>query len=212
MLKEILKNCLAKTILLLPLFIFSCQNRIAIDNIDTPPPVTGADEALANVYQLLDGTWEGTFEIYEDSQPKKVELVELYKLTRAALQKDGLKLSNSIKVKQVYTSESPYFQRVQITDTYPESGKVEHSRGVNKVQDGKMWCVVKKPNDTVIHEGHTEGKNTIIWQSDNSEKKEYFYETVDEKYYEIIGWGYYGSNEDRSLSPKLWFYGRYQRK
>ena len=74
-----------------------------------------------------------------------------------------------------------------------------------------MWCVVKKPSETVIHHGSTDGPGTIIWQSDSKEKKEYFYETVTKDFYEIIGWGYYGATEDRSLSPKLWFYSKYKK-
>lgn len=55
-------------------------------------------------------------------------------------------------------------------------------------------------------------KNTIIWQRtiETPQKVEYFRETVDEKFYEIIGWGYY-SEDDLSLSPPFWFYGKYER-
>lgn len=209
MLKEILKKLSLLTFLV---FFVACQNRIVIDDITTIPPITETDKPFADVYKLLDGTWEGTFEIYEDTQRQKADQIELKKLSKASLDKEGLQLSNAIRVTQVYESRSPYFQTVQITDRYPESGKTEQSKGVNKIQDGKMWCVVRKPGDTVIHEGQTEGSNTIIWQSDTATKKEYFYETVNAQTYEIIGWGYYGADEDRTLSPKLWFYGSYERK
>ena len=124
-----------------------------------------------------------------------------------------MKTTNKINVQQVYTSESPYFQRVTITDFYPDSGKEEVSQGVNKVENGKMLCVVNKPNETIIHHGKTSGKETIIWHSEqqNPQKIEYFQETVGEQFYEIIGYGYY-AGDDINLAPKLWFYGKYERQ
>ena len=178
-----------------------------------PPTFTTADEPFANVYKILDGTWIGEFTIYEDPNPPPVAEVELKKLTRAQIERPELKISNQIKVKQVYTSESPYYQTVTITDTYPDTGKQEVSRGANKVENGKMWCVVNKPTETIIHEGSTDGPSTIIWQSNQAspQKIEYFYESVDEQFYEIIGYGYY-DGDDTSLSPRLWFYGKYARQ
>ncbi|NJL76187.1 MAG: hypothetical protein HC892_15380 [Saprospiraceae bacterium] len=121
-----------------------------------------------------------------------------------------------IEVEQLYSSKSPYFQKVWIKDTYKDSeGKVKtvKSKGVNKVQGGKMWCVVVKPDETVIHTGRTEGKQTIIWQrhEKNPQKVEYFKETVDTSLYEIIGYGYYDGDE-LNLSPRYWFYGKYSRQ
>jgi len=124
-----------------------------------------------------------------------------------------LKTLNTIKVKQVYHSESPYFQRVTITDSYPDSGKEEISQGINKIEDGKMWCIVNKPNETVVHYGKTRGEKTIIWQQKQLEPQriEFFQETVNDQFYEIIGYGYYeGDNID--LTPRLWFYGKYERQ
>ena len=121
------------------------------------------------------------------------------------------KTVNTINVTQIYTCENPYFQRVSITDFYPDTGKTEQSKSVNKIQDGKMWCVVHKPTDTVIHEVSTPNKETIIWQSNTTKLIEYFHETITKDYYEIIGYGNY-INDDTSLSPKLWFYGKYERQ
>lgn len=190
---------------------FSCNKRSAIENIEIVPEVTKADMDFKDVFKKLDGTWKGTFNIYEDQNPVASGAIELENLTVAAVKRAGLKLKSSLKVMQTYTSETPYFQRVQIVDFYPDTYEEMVSKGVNKVQDGKLWCVVKKPNETIVHQGKTKGDNTIIWSSDTKEKKEYFYETVSEQTYEIIGWGYYG-NEDRSLSPPLWFYGKYSKQ
>ncbi len=188
----------------------SCSSQVEIDNITDIPKIQKADKTLANVYQPLDGTWKGVFLVKQDNNPVQKpnnlqDTAVMLKFIEAA------KTVNTINVTQVYTSESPYFQRVSITDFYPGTGKTEQSKGVNKVQDGKMWCVVHKPNDTVIHEGSTPNSETIVWQSNKSQRIEYFYETVTKAYYEIIGYGYY-NNDDTSLSPKLWFYGRYERQ
>ena len=201
-----------KHILIILIFIISSGSnaQVAIDNITEQPKVVEADKALANVYKPLDGTWKGTFLVKQDDnrvpRPRnfKDKLVMLQFIEKA-------KTINTINVTQVYTSETPYFQKVSITDFYPDTGKTEQSKGVNKVQDGKMWCVVHKPNDTVIHEGNAPNSETIIWSSNKPQRIEYFYETVSKNYYEIIGYGYYG-DDDTSLSPKLWFYGKYERQ
>lgn len=87
------------------------------------------------------------------------------------------------------------------------------SYGVNKIQDGKMWGAVIKPDETVVHHGHLEGANTIIWQRSLSKplKIEYFKETVEKDTYTIVGWGYYG-DVDSALSPRYWVKGEYVRQ
>ncbi|NJK83820.1 MAG: hypothetical protein HC912_08415 [Saprospiraceae bacterium] len=52
---------------------------------------------------------------------------------------------------------------------------------------------MRKPEETIIHEGSLENEHTIIWQRDNKnpQKIEYFRETILEDVYEIIGYGYY---------------------
>ncbi len=192
--------------------LIQCQSTPAIDDLTVIPEVTAADEKYVNAYQLLDGKWKGQFKIYTDSKRKKKGAIDLKNIGLKNLKKKGLNLNSIIEVEQIYTSETPYFQRVIITDFYPESGQKVMAKGVNKVQDGKLLCVVVKPDDTVIHDGYLENDNTIIWQraEKTPQKVEYFRETVDEKFYEIIGWGYY-SEDDLSLSPPFWFYGKYER-
>ena len=193
--------------------LWNCTAKVPHQITDSKPTFTAADKPFADVYKILDGTWIGEFTIYEDPNPRPVGEVEMKKLTTAQIQRPDLKVSNKISVKQIYTSESPYYQTVTITDTYPDTGKQEVSRGANKIENGKMWCVVNKPTETIIHEGSTDGPTTIIWQSNQSspQKIEYFYESVDEQFYEIIGYGYY-DGDDISLSPRLWFYGKYARQ
>ena len=190
----------------------SCKAQDEINNIVDIPAIVDADEQYADVFKPLDGTWKGTFLVKEDQRPcKRPANMQEVDVMLGFI--DRAKTVNTIQVTQTYTSETPYFQRVSITDYYPDSGKTEESKGVNKIQNGEMWCVVHKPNDVVIHEGSTPNDETIIWQSNQQSplNVEYFYETVTAQSYEIIGYGYYG-NDDTSKSPKLWFYGKYDRQ
>lgn len=199
-------------ILILATTFFACSRQVPINDIQHPPKVSEADQAFADVYQPLDGKWKGKFLIYEDTAREVKNENQLYQLDRTSLERPGLRNAGHIEVEQHYTSESPFFQHVTITDYYPETGKKVVSKGINKVQNGKMWCVVQKPEETVIHEGSLDGDHTIIWQrSEKSPQKvEYFYETVQAGAYEIIGWGYY-DGDDLALMPRFWFYGDYQR-
>ena len=176
------------------------------------PAFTEKDKRYKDVFKSLDGTWKGKFLIYEDTRLRPKDEIELKSISQQNLQQEGMKQINAIEVEQKYSSETPYFQKVVITDYYPDTGKTVVSKGVNKVQNGDMWCVVRKPDETVIHEGALEG-NTIIWSRNesNPQRIEYFRETVHEDSYEIIGWGYY-EGDDPELSPKLWFYAKYIRQ
>jgi len=198
--------------LLIPLLYVSCQRQVPINDIENPPTAVAADSVFANVYQSLHGNWVGDFEIFRDDDrgPRDEEL--MYNPTPAALNRPNLNSLQVIKVHQRYESTSPYFQKVAISDRYMENNAIVESKGVNKIQDGKMWCVVQKPDETVIHEGSTDGPETIIWQRNeqNPQKIEYFRETVSDDRYTIIGWGYY-DGDDTSLMPRFWFYGVYKR-
>ena len=184
-----------------------------MDDLSFIPEVTQKDKKLANVYQLLNGKWKGQFKIYEDKKRKKKKAIDLKNITTKNLEKKGIEQVGYIEVEQIYTSETPYFQRVVITDYYPDQDKSVVAKGVNKVIDGKLFCVVIKPDDTVIHDGYLENENTIIWQrhEKSPQKVEYFRETVDKRFYEIVGWGYY-DGDDLELTPKFWFHGKYERQ
>ncbi len=211
---------------LLPLLMgigWSCgsppQQAPPVEDITTPPPVAPADTPHAGVFQSLDGVWEGEFRIYRIPQQPPSPV-------RPRLGEDALpdtlplQLTQIIRVRQEYTSQSPYFQRVHIRDQYvTETGDTVTmlSRGVNKVQNGQLWCVVVKPEETVVHRGTLLGARTIIWQRDNRDhspeeglKIEYFRETVRDSLYTIVGWGYY-DGDDPHRAPRWWFSGRYHR-
>lgn len=190
----------------------SCHKGVPIDDIQRIPELSPLDTALANVYQVLDGDWEGEFIIYEDPEPGAKNSMDLNNLQADVFSSGRLQELSRIQVRQEYRSLNPYFQKVKIIDTYPEDQRQELSEGVNKVQDGKMWCVVHKPSETVIHRGRTRGANTILWQREERgpQRIEFFQETVAEAQYEIMGWGYY-EGDDPAKTPRLWFYGKYKR-
>ncbi|MEW7289735.1 hypothetical protein [Aquimarina sp. 2304DJ70-9] len=191
----------------------SCQNQVAIEDINVIPVTSIKDQKYADVFSILDGVWKGQFLIFEDQKRVPKNEIDLKNIASTSLQKEGLQQVNSINVEQIYTSENPFFQRVTITDSYPDTGQKIVSKGVNKIQEGRMWCVVQKPDEMVIHKGNTEGENTIIWwrNEKSPQRIEYFKETVSKDFYEIIGWGYY-QGDDTKLSPKLWFYAKYERQ
>ncbi|MEZ5042330.1 MAG: hypothetical protein R2828_20695 [Saprospiraceae bacterium] len=210
----VLNNCPNPVFALFVLLVLTlgCDTLVPIDDIERAPKVTPADEPLANVYARLDGHWKGQFFTFKTMNIGERDDEVLYNLTRENIQQEALNLSSTLVVEQFYTSESPYFQQVKIIDFYPETGETVTSLGVNKVQDGQMWCVVRKPNETVIHQGTHKGENTIVWQRQEQQPQriEYFHETVLPNTYEIIGWGYY-DGDDITKMPKTWFYAQYQR-
>ena len=191
----------------------SCQNSRSIASIDSEPALQEKDHKYANVFKSLDGTWKGKFYIYEDSKPISTKKMDLQNLSINNIRSDRLKKINEIEVTQVYSSQSPYFQRVTITDYYLDSKKTETSKGVNKIENGAIWCVVHKPNEIIVHKGTAPTDNKLIWQRTefSPQRIEYFEETVLEKSYEIIGYGYY-DGDDIKKSPKLWFHGKYERQ
>ena len=171
--------------------------------------------AQTNVFKPLDGKWKGKFYVYEDISGQQNKNPQPKDIDAETLKKMELKEVLVIDVEQTYTSKNPYYQEVLIKDTYTDKDgtkKVVVSKGVNKVENGQMLCVVNKPDEQVIHTGETKGKHTIIWQRNIKSplKIEYFKETVEKDTYMIVGWGYYG-NDNPNLSPKTWFYGLYTR-
>lgn len=190
----------------------SCQNEhpLALQRDEIPP------DQLAEVFKPLDGTWKGKFTVYSDqngqnkgnSQPKIEDKTYLDKL--------DLKIEAVIDVTQVYTSDSPTYQRVHITDVYTDANgnrQEVKSEGYNAVENGKLICVVNKPDEKVVHDGIAYPGQIIVWgrNESNPTKVEYFFEKVEANTYSILGWGYYG-NDDPELSPKTWFYGAYKRQ
>lgn len=200
-------------------FSSQCNSQQAINDISTAPKATQADYKYIDIFKPLDGQWQGEFLVYEDTlgqqqYDEQIQQKFLHTFKPSSLG-FSLRLQLKIDVEQTYFSESPYFQRVEIIDRYHDKDgevKIVKSVGVNKIQDGKMWCVVKKPDETVIHSGTLETKDTIIWQRKISDplKIEYFREIVTENEYTILGWGFY-SDDKPGLNPKTWFYGRYEK-
>ena len=199
-----------KYFLLIFLFcLFACKNQQSAQEAVLYVPKE-VDKPFANVFQALDGTWQGTFYVYSDTLGQQ-DQKRLYTLSDSLFATLPLKIDLTILVTQHYTSESPYLQTVKITDRYTD-GQVVESEGINKVENGKLWCVVDKPDEQVVHTGSLPDSHTIIWQREERSplKIEYFQETVLDSTYTILGWGYYGADNPK-LSPKTWFRGVYRR-
>jgi len=205
-----------KPLLIIPvlMLLFACSSENG-PGLGPPERTIDADKKYAGVFKALDGVWEGSFYIYEDPQGQKQGDAEPKIDPDFDPARKGCTLVQTIRVRQNYHSESPYYQKVTIKDIYTSAGgreKVEESYGINKIENGKMWCVVQKPDEIIIHEGIKEGGDTIIWSRKiySPLKIETFKETVSDDKYSITGWGYYRS-DDPELSPKTWFKGEYIR-
>lgn len=173
----------------------------------------GEKKEYANIFKPLDGTWKGKFYIYEDTLGQRKGTAQPKDISYEYLKSLPLKLKSTIKAKHIYESESPYLQKGKIIDTYFDAnGKKQEiiSTAINKVENGKISCVVNKPKETVVHQGEYLGNNTIVWHRSIKKPKriEHFREMVDSLHYRIVGWGYYG-NDDPNLTPRTWFYGDY---
>lgn len=171
---------------------------------------------LENVFKPLDGTWKGIFTVYNDPNGQKKGNSRPRVDSKSFLDQLDLKVETAIDVTQVYASDSPTYQRVNITDVYTDgSGNRQEvkSQGYNAVEDGKLICVVNKPDEKVVHDGLAYPDQIIVWgrSESNPTKVEYFFEKVEADTYSIVGWGYYG-DDDPKLSPKTWFYGEYKRQ
>ena len=196
-------------------FMLGCAQQLDTPDQTTEEPEIGIkDQPYEGVYSALDGSWAGEFIIYEHHAGQDYQTNIPDKLDRRFLDALNLKETNRIDVQQTYRSKSPFYQTVEIVDTYQENGQTRsiRSTGVNKVQDGQLWCVVKKPHEKIVHQGDSPAKDVIIWQGYSADplRKEYFYETVHSDTYEIVGYGYYGE-DDPLKNPKFWFYGKYRR-
>jgi hypothetical protein len=187
------------------------DSQVPVGDISNQPTPTSQDEAFANVFDPLNGLWNGDFEVYRDDNLAPRDNDILYNPTPAQLTQANINSVRLVNVTQRYESVTPYFQKVEIIDRYFD-GSQAVSTGVNKVQDGKMWCVMEKPEEKVIHRGSTDGPATIIWQrhEEDPQKIEYFRETVEGDRYTILGWGYY-EGDDTTRMPRYWYYGMYKR-
>ncbi|CAN0511245.1 unnamed protein product, partial [Scytosiphon promiscuus] len=103
-----------------------------------------------NVFKPLDGSWKGKFYVYADKRGQTKEAAQPNQIDEKYFKKLPLKEELVIEVEQTYISESPYLQKVKITDIYPQPNgerKTVESEGFNKVENGKLICVVNKPDE-----------------------------------------------------------------
>lgn len=170
---------------------------------------------LSNVFKPWDGNWSGDFIVYLDTLGQQKGNAQPTDIDFDIINKPSFILQSVIKADHIYKSVSSFRQEGIITDIVTSgSGKPDtiKSKAVNEVKNGKLKCLVYKPNELGIHEGKYLGDNTIVWQRSlsNPLKIEYFKETVRDGHYKIIGWGYYGK-DNPTLTPRYWFYADYMK-
>ena len=179
----------------------------------TKSVISPPDSALASAFAPWDGHWKGEFVIYSHPEGQQTAPVQPQITSLEELLAQGVTEQSRISVEQFYESESPFYQRVKIIDTYTDSEgnpKQVTSTGYNAVQGKELVCVVNKPDEQVIHKGEYPQDSLLIWSRSLTDplKIEYFYEKVEGNTYSIIGWGYYG-NDNPDLAPKTWFSAAY---
>ncbi|GAB4297790.1 MAG: hypothetical protein Kow0098_22430 [Ignavibacteriaceae bacterium] len=171
------------------------------------------NERLTGIFSILDGRWEGTFYIYADTSDRLEYPAMPKEISEKYFHSLPLKLVDSVSTIHIYHSENSFRQSGEIIDKYfDKKGRLRtvKSKAENYVENGKLKCLVRKPDEEVRHNGELIDKNTFLWyrKINNPVKAEFFRETVDSLHYKIIGWGYYG-NDDTNLSPRNWFYADY---
>lgn len=199
--------------------IFGCQIveqqvQPDITDMNTHPFISEVDHDFANVFSMFDGKWAGKLYVYVDTRGQRP--VPAPKILEPAIWKSApYKLHRIFVVRYQFLSRSPYFQQVAIwLDVTDEQGKITsaHNVGINKVQQGRLWAVIQQETETLWYEGSRDD-NAIIWQRKGPGAKniEYTREFVKDDVYTCIGWKYQ-EDDDLSLSPKTFFYGRYTRQ
>ncbi len=170
-----------------------------------------SDEEVQHVFSSWDGKWKGVFYIYSDPEGQKREHPLPRNIHMEIIEENKMIKVDSVIVFQEYQSLSPTLQSVQITDLVNNQKVV--STGENKVVNGKLQCMVKKPDELVIHDGEITADGYLIWKRHqiNPTKIEYFKEKVNGNQYTIIGWGYYGDDNPK-LNPRTWFRAIYNRQ
>ena len=204
------------TLLLILSLCTACFGHQSPEVTDQPPTTTNTDYIYANVFKPWEGKWKGQFHTFTATHGQQTGKAQPKNLSLTYFNELDLQPNATIEVEQEYISVNPFFQKVWIRDTYKnEQGELQRieSQGVNKVENGQLWCVVHKPEETVIHQGSSVSKNTITWERHlhSPLKIEYFWEEVIENTYTIIGWGYYNGDNPKQ-TPKTWFYGRYEKE
>ncbi|MBK7380029.1 MAG: hypothetical protein IPJ03_13635 [Ignavibacteriales bacterium] len=201
----------ALPILITVLLFWGCNSQNSDSKNNTAKK--NSEQKYSDVLKPLDGQWQGEFKVYIDTLGQRAGLAQPKEIDFDSIKKSSLKLQSVIKAKHIYKSITPFRQEGEIIDIITKSdGGADTiiSKAINFIEDGKLKCIVTKPNETVIHDGEYLGNNKIVWHRklSNPLKIEYFKESVVDNHYIIIGWGYYG-NDDPKLTPRIWFYADY---
>ena len=180
---------------------------------EKPYQISTADEKLANVFKKLDGTWKGNYVTIKDIDPILRTSIDLENLVLEYVTKPGLTLINNLEGEHVLSSKSPYLQEFSFYDFYPKEKKTRVSTGANKVENGKIYRVIKNEKETITLNGTIKNDSTLTWsfQQDVPQRIEFYQETISDKFIEVIGYSY--DELDRlDLGPRKWYYGKFVRE
>ena len=189
---------------------------VAVEDISKVPTVTTADEAFADVFKPMEGKWVGELKFFEDLSPSERNMDILEHPSTGYLRTPSMKLQGRAKVERSYQSESPYFQRVQVKETYYDEADVtletSEYEGVQKVQNGKLWAISKIAADSTVVLKGTPIQDGFAWKRSALRPKmqEYFEARTKSNVHEILGFAY-RKGDDRKKMPRYWYYERYER-
>ena len=106
----------AVTVALWVVAVSGCNPDVTVDDRTRRPRPTAADARWAGVFRVLDGSWRGSFHIYERPGGQAAGPVRPRDLAVEPFPPRGLELRQTMEAEQTYRSETPYFQRVVIRD------------------------------------------------------------------------------------------------
>ncbi len=197
--------------------LLACDPEVAVEQIDYAPSTEKKDEAFAEAFHFLEGNWEGQVKVFEDLLPATRTRKNLAPLDMSYLRMPGLKLQRIASATRSYTSKNPYFQRVQIQESYYDEdgnplGEQAYS-GVHKVQKGKLWSVLEKNDTLYVMQGNNRNRGGIFWEAQRQlpEAMDYQEIFVQNGVLEMIGYAYDAEN-NRAAAPRFWYYGRYEKQ
>lgn|GEM_PF-4367578 len=174
-----------------------------------PPVMTAVDKPHADIFVPLDGMWEGRVRTYrhvKGQQPGARTLIGPAKLAQAPYE-----LVNTADVRRIAVSDGPIFQRVETTERSP-TGTVRASGG-QKVLNGKMWRVAKRPDRVVIEWGTKPAANVFQWveYDDKGTQIARYDEVLTGDTLVIAGWAL-GPQDDPSKGPGHYLAGELRKR
>ncbi|MBM4149165.1 MAG: hypothetical protein FJ224_08975 [Lentisphaerae bacterium] len=186
-----------------------CSRKVAIDDVARIPATTPADEVFAGVFKPLEGMWQGRINHYDDPLGQKPGGVPPSTPDSFEGLVPRLIAGPAVMVAQKYTAVSPLFVRIETEETVTRDEGTMKLRypGVCKVQDGRLWMVLRHPSETVVLEGEREADGVFVWRRVSFESgaagAAVLKQVASPEGITVRGY-FYGLNEDKSLAPVRW--------